>query len=46
MSRNLFGLIGGVLAVVLIIWLLTGGSVNCRESFWDKNKTVIEVKHN
>ena len=44
MNRNRFGIIGAVLVVVLIIWLLGGHSVTCRESFWDKDKTIIEVK--
>jgi len=40
----MLGIIGGVLAVIFVVWLLTGGSVSCRDSFWDKDKKVIEIK--
>lgn len=44
MNRNRLGIIGAVLAVILILWLLGDSSITCRESFWDKDKTIIEVK--
>lgn len=46
MNKNGVGLIGAVLAIILILWLIGGTSINCRESFWDKDKQVIEIKHN
>jgi hypothetical protein len=46
MNKNWLGVIGTILAVVLILWLLGGNTINCHESFWDKNKQVIEIKHN
>ncbi len=37
--------IAGVIAVVVALFLLLGGTkITCRESFWDKDKTVIEIK--
>lgn len=44
MNRN-FGIIGGILAILLIVWLITGGSITCRDSFWDSDKKVIEIEH-
>jgi hypothetical protein len=46
MNKNWLGVLGTVLAIVLILWLIGGSSINCHESFWDKNKQVIEIKHN
>jgi hypothetical protein len=43
MNRNWLGLIGAILAVSLILWLL-GGRISCHESFWDKDKQIIEIK--
>ena len=45
MNKNWLGIIGGVLVVILIVWLLGGSKISCHESFWDKNKQVIEIKH-
>lgn len=45
MNKNVGGIIGAVLVIVLIVWLVSGGSISCRESFWDKDKKVIEIKH-
>lgn len=45
MNKNSVGVIGGVLAIILIVWLLSGGSISCRESFWDSDKKIIEIKH-
>ena len=38
------GLIGAILVVILIVWLLGGTRISCHESFWDKDKQVIEIK--
>jgi len=46
MNRNGLGIIGAILAVGLVVWLLGGNRISCHESFWDKNKQVIEIKHN
>ncbi len=45
MDKKTLGIIGGVLAIVLIVLLLGGTKIGCHESFWDKDKTVIEIKH-
>jgi hypothetical protein len=42
MNKNMIGIIVGVLLVVFLVWLI-GSKVSCRESFWDKDKQVIEV---
>jgi hypothetical protein len=44
MNKNLYGIVGTVLVIVLILWLVGGNSITCRESFWDKDKKVIEIK--
>ena len=44
MNKNWLGIVGTVLAIALIVWLIGGGKISCRESFWDKNKQVIEIK--
>lgn len=44
MNKNWLGIIGGVLVVMLILWLLGGSKISCHESFWDKDKQVIEIK--
>jgi hypothetical protein len=46
MNKNLFGILGAVLVIILIVWLLGGSRISCHESFWDKDKQVIEIKHN
>lgn len=45
MNRTWLGIIGAILAVILIVWLLGGSRISCHESFWDKDKQVIEIKH-
>ena len=45
MNKTLGGIIGAILVVILIVWLLGGSRLSCRESFWDHNKQVIELKH-
>ena len=37
------GIIGAVLVIVVAVWLLGGNRISCHESFWDKNKQVIEI---
>lgn len=43
MSKTWIGIVGSVLAVLLIVWLLGGTKISCRESFWNKDKQVIEI---
>jgi hypothetical protein len=38
------GIIGGILVIILLVWLLGGSKISCHESFWDKDKQVIEIK--
>lgn len=44
MNKTWLGIIGGIVAVVLLVWLLAGSKMSCHESFWDKDKQVIEIK--
>jgi hypothetical protein len=44
MNKNWLGIIGVVLVIVVVLWLLGGSSISCRDSFWDKDKKVIEIK--
>ncbi len=44
MNKTVVSIIGAVLVVILLVWLLGGSKISCRESFWDKNKQVIEIK--
>jgi CDP-diglyceride synthetase len=44
MNKTWAGVIGAVLVIVLLVWLLGGSRISCRESFWDKNKQVIEIQ--
>ena len=46
MNKNWFGIIGAILVILVILWLFGGSRINCHESFWDKDKQVIEIKHN
>ena len=45
MNKTWVGVIGVILVVILLVWLLGGSRISCHESFWDKNKQVIEIKH-
>ncbi len=45
MNKNGIGIIGAILVIVLIVWLLGGSKISCHESFWDKDKQVIEIEH-
>jgi hypothetical protein len=44
MNKNIWSIIGGILLVLLLIWLF-GNKISCHENFWDKNQQVIEIKH-
>ena len=46
MNKNWLGIIGAVLVIVVVLWLLGGSRISCHESFWDKDKQVIEIEHN
>ena len=46
MNKTWLGIIGAVLVIVVVLWLVGGSRISCHESFWDKNKQVIEIKHN
>ena len=46
MNKTWLGIIGAVLVIVVLLWLVGGSRISCHESFWDKNKQVIEIKHN
>jgi len=46
MNKNWLGIIGTVLAIAVIVWLMGGSRISCHESFWDKDKQVIEIKTN
>ena len=45
MNKTWLGIIGGILVIVVVLWLVGGSRISCHESFWDKNKQVIEIKH-
>ena len=35
-----------IVAIVLLIVIVTGTTITCRESFWDKDKKILEIKSN
>jgi hypothetical protein len=45
MNKNWIGIIVALLLVVVIVWLVFGNKISCHESFWDKDKQIIEIKH-
>jgi plastocyanin domain-containing protein len=45
MNKSWVGVIGAILVVLLLVWLLGGNKISCRESFWNKDKQVIEITH-
>ncbi len=44
MNKTWLGVIGAILLIIILVWLLGGSKISCRESFWDKDKQVIEIK--
>lgn len=44
MNKSVLGIIGGILAILVIAWLIGGGKISCHESFWDSDKQVIEIE--
>ncbi|MFN0135555.1 MAG: hypothetical protein ACKVS9_05485 [Phycisphaerae bacterium] len=44
MNKSWPGIIVAIAAVVLVAWLIGGSKISCRESFWDRDKHVIEIK--
>ena len=44
MNKTWIGVISAVLVIAFSAWLLGGTKISCRESFWDKDKQVIEIK--
>jgi hypothetical protein len=44
MNKSWLGIIAAILVVVLIVWLLGGSRISCHESFWNKDKQVLEIK--
>ena len=44
MNKTWLGIIGGVLVIILLVWLLGGNKISCHESFWDKDKQIIEIE--
>lgn len=45
MNKNLLGITILVLLVLVGLLLLTGTRISCYPSFWDKDKQVVEIKH-
>jgi flagellin-like protein len=43
MNKSWLGIIGTVLVIVVIVWLVGGSRISCHDSFWDKDKKVIEI---
>jgi hypothetical protein len=42
-NKNWLGAVGAILAVLIILWLVGGSKISCHDSFWDKDKQVIEI---
>ena len=45
MNRTWLGIIGALLVIVVVALLLGRSRISCHQSFWDKDKQVIEIKH-
>lgn len=45
MDKTVVGILGGVLLVLVVLCVIGGNRISCRESFWDRDKTVIELNH-
>lgn len=46
MNKNWLGIICALLVVVVLVLLLGGSRISCHESFWDKDKHIIEISNN
>ncbi|MBK9120681.1 MAG: hypothetical protein IPM18_13945 [Phycisphaerales bacterium] len=44
MNKTGIGIIGAIVVVLLIVLLLGGTKLSCKESFWDKDKQVITIE--
>lgn len=44
MNKTWLGVVLTVLVLGVVVWLFTGARISCHESFWDKDKHVIEIK--
>ncbi len=44
MNKTWLGIVGGILVILPLVWLLGVSRISCHESFWDKDKQVIEIK--
>ena len=44
MNKTWAGVIGAIVLIIILVWLLGGSKISCHESFWDKDKQVIEIK--
>ena len=43
-NKTWISIVGGILLAFVIVWLFVGSKISCHESFWDKDKQVIEIK--
>ena len=43
-NKTWISIVGAILLGFVIVWLLVGSKISCHESFWDKDKQVIEIK--
>ncbi len=44
MNKSWLGAIGGIAVILVVVWLLAGSRISCHESFWDKDKQIIEIE--
>ena len=35
-----------IVAIVLLLAIVTGTTITCRDGFWDRDKKVLEIKTN
>ena len=43
-NKTWISIVGAILLGFVIVWLFVGSKISCHESFWDKDKQVIEIK--